>query len=201
MSTAQCSVSECTNSHWAKGLCDKHYQRMRKHGSPTYTAPRVSDLTCDADGCDKARAKRNWCGKHYLRWYKHGNANHERTSYHECTADDCTNPPRSRTSEYCEKHYYRMRRNGNMALVDTRLPVATYRALHSRIARDRGVASSHPCVDCGTRAQHWSYTHNYPHELTSPGGQPYSMDVDNYEPRCSTCHALFDGVGRNQYSA
>lgn len=31
----QCTVPGCSNAHYAKDLCGKHYQRLCKHGSPT----------------------------------------------------------------------------------------------------------------------------------------------------------------------
>jgi hypothetical protein len=29
-----CSISDCTKRHYAKGLCEKHYDRRRRHGDP-----------------------------------------------------------------------------------------------------------------------------------------------------------------------
>lgn len=33
----QCSISDCKNKSVAKGLCDKHRLRLRRHGDPTVT--------------------------------------------------------------------------------------------------------------------------------------------------------------------
>lgn len=201
MSTAQCSVDECTKAVTARAMCNSHYRKLLKYGTPTHTQPRIADMTCDAHGCDKPRSKREWCGTHYLRMYKHGDANYQRTTYNECTIDGCARTPRTRTSPHCEVHYYRMRRTGSITLTSTRTASPSYRAAHSRIARDQGHAREHPCVDCSAPAQHWSYTHTDPDERMSRGGQPYSVDQQHYEPRCPPCHAIFDGTGRNQYSA
>ena len=118
-----------------------------------------------------------------------------------CTIADCQRPTRSGVNLYCEAHYYRIRRNGDPHTVRTTAkPVVLYRAAHVRVNVARGKAHTYPCVDCRVRAEHWSYTHDDPNELTSATGQPYSLDVSLYEPRCSPCHARYDGTGANQYS-
>lgn len=37
-----CIVEGCEKPKWARGCCEAHYQRLRKYGSPTGTAPRRS---------------------------------------------------------------------------------------------------------------------------------------------------------------
>ena len=162
----------------------------------------MAQTTCTADGCDLAARKRGWCNKHYIRWYVHGDPNYERPTYTQCQVEACTTHPRSATVGLCEKHYYRIRRHGDAAVViDTRLPDVRYRAAHWRTQVDRGAATGYPCTDCGRQAEHWSYDHTDPDERTSDTGQAYSLDVSRYEPRCRPCHAVYDGTGRNQYSA
>lgn len=118
-----------------------------------------------------------------------------------CTITDCQRLARSGVNAYCEMHYYRLRRNGDPHLVRTTAkPVVLYRAAHVRVNVARGKAATYQCQDCGEQAEHWSYTHADPNELTSATGQPYSLNTDLYEPRCAPCHALFDGTGANQYS-
>jgi hypothetical protein len=34
-----CTVSGCTQKHYAHGLCNRHYQRLRTHGSTLETVP------------------------------------------------------------------------------------------------------------------------------------------------------------------
>lgn len=155
---------------------------------------------CAVPSCDRPRSKRDWCGKHYLRWWRHGDPEHESTKHEACIVAGCATRPRSSRSGLCERHYYRARRHGDVnALVDTRQAVCQYRAAHARIARERGRAADHGCVDCSRPAAHWSYDHSDPDALTSPGGQPYSLDTARYQPRCRACHAQYDGTGANQY--
>ena len=113
-----------------------------------------------------------------------------------CEVEGCDRQPRSRTAGICEMHYYRNRRHGDPLTViePQRGPDPTYRAAHSRVARDHGPARTHACVDCGRAAHHWSYTHTASRELVSPGGQPYSADPADYEPRCARCHVAYDAA-------
>lgn len=58
---------------------------------------------------------------------------------------------------------------------------AWYTTIHKRINIIRGGAKYQRCVDCGFYAHQWSHIHD-----TDP------MDTDNYEPRCYSCHAVYD---------
>lgn len=192
-----CAVDDCPRTTIARGYCEPHYRRFMKWGNPTRQQTVVVDKQCHIDGCDKPQEKRGWCGKHYLRWYKYGDPEKLLPRYTHCREAGCDNAPRSTLTPLCEMHYYRIRRNGTTELRDMRRPDAKYRSAHSRIARDRGKARNYLCVDCGAQAHHWSYMHTDPDELVSDTGQPYSLSPDHYEPRCASCHAIFDGTGQN----
>jgi hypothetical protein len=69
---------------------------------------------------------------------------------------------------------------------------ASYQTAHERVSARRGPASGYPCADCGRPARHWSYDHSDPDERTSDDGQPYSLDVNRYAPRCVRCHKRMD---------
>jgi hypothetical protein len=74
-----------------------------------------------------------------------------------------------------------------------------YRALHQRLNKTRGKASSFACVGCGEQAEEWSYDHSDPDELTGLNGRTpsiYSMDLTHYQPRCVPCHVAFDAPSR-----
>lgn len=108
-------------------------------------------------------------------------------------------------SGYCKMHGTRLRRHGDplrVILPHERhvqtgaasprwLDVPTYGAAHQRVHRERGSARAQTCVDCHGRAAHWSYSRACPNELTSELG-PYSADVEQYVPRCVSCHKRFD---------
>lgn len=66
-----------------------------------------------------------------------------------------------------------------------------FAAIHRRLRTIRGKAAIHACVGCGGPAAHWSYNHEDALEKQSPDG-PYSTNLDNYDPRCVSCHKRFD---------
>lgn len=61
--------------------------------------------------------------------------------------------------------------------------VLTYKGIHTKLVREIGKANEFECVDCGKQAHEWSYVHD-----TDP------QDIDNYDPRCRSCHKLYDGI-------
>lgn len=71
----------------------------------------------------------------------------------------------------------------------------TYERAHHRVKAIRGVARDHRCVDCGGKAEHWSFNNN-----PEPSGfkdedaklYPFSMNPSDYDPRCVKCHSKFD---------
>jgi hypothetical protein len=63
-----CSIDGCTGKFVARGLCDRHYRRLRRHGDPTIITLNLDhDGTCSIDGCTKAYIARGLCGMHYRR--------------------------------------------------------------------------------------------------------------------------------------
>lgn len=72
-----------------------------------------------------------------------------------------------------------------------------YSGAHQRVRSDRGSVRHHRCVDCGSQARHWSYDHNDPDQRWGTSGRstclvPYSLNPQNYSPRCVPCHKVFD---------
>lgn len=76
----------------------------------------------------------------------------------------------------------------------------SYRLVHRRVEKALGKARGHLCVDCGSRADDWSYDHADPDELveqmvfwdSQPTAVAYSANVSHYAPRCLSCHRRFD---------
>jgi hypothetical protein len=62
---------------------------------------------------------------------------------------------------------------------------ASYMARHKRLHKARGSAKDHQCVDCKSQAIDWSQKHG-----------TTGLDFDDYEPRCRSCHKLYDGALR-----
>ena len=75
-----------------------------------------------------------------------------------------------------------------------------YDAIHKRVAQKNGKACLWNCVDCGYVADQWSYNNSGMYERISNGrrslGFRYSIDFNQYEPRCKSCHRKFDNEAR-----
>lgn len=154
---------------------------------------------CTIDGCENLHRAKGYCMMHYLRSKRTasgvGGAERLRvTGQTTCTHGDCDKPARS--LHLCQKHYWRLKDFGPEGLdrISQLDPehVVTYAGAHRRIYRDRGQAAGYACIDCSRQAQQWSYDHTCPDELISPDGLPYSTDTDRYQPRCVSCHTIFD---------
>ena len=106
-----------------------------------------------------------------------------------CTVPGCDRKVKAR--DLCKVHYERLMRRGTTEL-HVRHP-QTYRSMHQSIARNRGNASDHSCVDCGNRAAHWSYNHECPDEQMDKRGV-WCPHPEHYSPRCISCHRAHDGT-------
>lgn len=171
---------------------------------------------CNVDGCGKPGRSRTAgiCPMHYHRRYRNG-------TYERKTLapkwDDVrgrkfgTLTPVNRTTDgrwYCECECGGSRTVGMGELNRTGeantcgIPGRHladdpgYNAAHARVKRLHGSASSHNCVDCGTRAAHWSYDHEDPNERYAHGYSrnpvAYSADSEHYQARCVPCHKRYD---------
>lgn len=78
-----------------------------------------------------------------------------------------------------------------------------FATVHRRLKVQRGPASAHRCVVCGSGAKDWALqdaTGNNQHqlwELRQSTGEPmmvlsYSTDLDQYVPMCRKCHRRYD---------
>lgn len=111
-----------------------------------------------------------------------------------CAVDGCDGV--AKTRGWCVKHYARWVRHGDPTAIAVRHNWAgdtpTYRAMHKRIAHHRGAASRQDCIDCGGCAAHWSFVGVTATALRSPEGRAYSINIDDYRPRCVSCHKKLD---------
>lgn len=70
-----CSVEGCDKVHDAKGFCNMHYSRWRRHGNPlmlSHNSP-MPKGTCSVDYCETVSRNQGLCGKHYARFKRTGN--------------------------------------------------------------------------------------------------------------------------------
>lgn len=75
-----CSIENCSSKVYAKGFCNKHYQRLWKHGDPHYI-PIVVTKSCEVAGCSGEYHGRGYCYKHYERWRLYGDAENGKSDY------------------------------------------------------------------------------------------------------------------------
>jgi len=61
-----CNVDGCEKGHLARGLCSKHYHRLRVRGLL------VREDVCGVDGCGRGHYAKGLCSKHYMRLRKKG---------------------------------------------------------------------------------------------------------------------------------
>lgn len=70
-----CSVDECGNKKVARGVCGKHYQRLKASGK-IQAAPRENasnkGADCAVSDCSTPARKRGFCEAHYERWRRSG---------------------------------------------------------------------------------------------------------------------------------
>lgn len=125
MSKRTCSVESCDQSHYAKGYCQRHYERGRRLGDAE--APLVFERginqtqACSVDGCVRAPHARGMCQSHYRKF-------HPQTR--PCSVAGCDRGHYAKG--YCEAHYHRARKGQ-----DTASPVKNFEQ-GARVVQPRG---------------------------------------------------------------
>jgi len=69
----------------------------------------------------------------------------------------------------------------------------SYFAIHRRLIKFRGRASSQSCINCGKLAHHWSCNWSRPLVFNELGWY-YSVNLADYDPRCGKCHSAYDSM-------
>ncbi len=123
-----------------------------------------------------------------------------------CSIDGCDRAHKGHG--YCNTHYKRFVRHGDTSVLgNPGRPLLGdapgWAAIHKRLMRSRGRASEFFCVDCGKQAAEWSYNNRDPHEIVAMDHGwvlAWSLDMTNYDPRCRSCHRLFDNAHRIEHA-
>ena len=114
-----CDVDGCDRTHWAKGYCRLHYQRVTATGSTEARKPgpvpsAEADKLCTFPDCGRRLKRHGLCDTHSKQQAR-GETLHPIRNYssagpkHEgCKADGC--PALHYSNGYCCKHYQRLRR-------------------------------------------------------------------------------------------
>jgi hypothetical protein len=120
MAQGTCSEDGCDRPVIARGVCNKHYHRLRSKG-PLPPLP-LRPVTCSIDGCEKTQTSWGWCQMHYKRWQKYGDpligARRVRQS---CKTGDCDTP--AYAHGLCPSHYGRWYRHGDPLFVRRTRPL------------------------------------------------------------------------------
>jgi len=99
----KCSVEYCSSKHYAKGYCERHYRRDKKHGDPI-NVPKGMGKKCTIDGCNGKHSAKGLCPRHYQKYYKYGDPNMKKAKgKNTCELEGCNNYQRK--YGYCKKHY------------------------------------------------------------------------------------------------
>lgn len=79
MENKSCKVPECEKTHYSKGLCRQHYDRLRNNGTLDAVTPksRKTQFNCKVDGCDRPALAKDLCTGHYQRVVKTGSTDAE----------------------------------------------------------------------------------------------------------------------------
>lgn len=172
--------------------------------------PPLPALAEREEGCDKAPRSKHatLCPKHYHRVYRYGTVSPQHPlRYIDLTGQaqgELTVKRRGDGGWICDcscgasvlvltGDWNRGQSTCGNRSIHFRSDDAGYSAAHDRLRTDMGQASTHPCTDCGQRALHWSYNHTAgDNERIGSDGYPYSLDADDYSPRCVPCHKRYD---------
>jgi hypothetical protein len=138
-----CSVDDCTSIAKCKGMCQVHYDRVRRRGKTTLSVRSpMSSLECIAPGCKRPALTMGECKLHRNRMRKHGSYDlprqnrKRRTSGKPCTTPGCQNLTRG--GGKCQTCYYRIAKWGTANQSD------------DSYVRQKGFNScTRTCIECG----------------------------------------------------
>jgi hypothetical protein len=142
--TSTCTVETCDRNAIAKGFCQPHWSRNRRHGSPQSDKPiRGRGGPCEIDGCDRRREGQGLCSKHYQRLMKFGDPLATlRVEREMCGARKCRR--KHYANGACKKHWEQMPDGATMTQSGY---VLLYRP-ESQYAYSQGSVMEHRLVMC-----------------------------------------------------
>lgn len=163
--TETCSVDGCGSPFYCKGLCGRHYARLRKYGDPSICWP-TKRTGCMVEGCHRQHHAHGLCGSHQSR--------RASGDLRADVSDRITGrPPKGDAAGYDAAHRRLSRLLGpasDRACVDCGKPAAEW----SYAGGDPDELTTQPDI----RSEH--------------PGLVYSLDPAYYEARCVRCHRMAD---------
>ncbi|MER5912323.1 HNH endonuclease [Streptomyces sp. NPDC001982] len=124
-----CSVEGCEQKAYARGYCNRHYQRVLKSDDPGPVGlMRMPDnMTCTVEGCTNPNKSRGYCRMHAHRMQRYGEPNppglvgrggpRGPKPSKPCSVEDCDRMIRGGGNGLCKLHYERKRRTGEVGLI------------------------------------------------------------------------------------
>lgn len=198
-----CKIEDCGGEVYATEMCTKHYQYNRKHGTPIYIPNK--DKECEVEDCESKVYAKGYCQPHYEINRTTGSPVRPPKAIKKCASEDCDKD--AAVKGLCKSHYMKMwfdTRVGKGAVDEKNPSTKTsvgYGAAHYRVRVAKGRASDHKCVgynehECDQKAQEWSLNEGSEDVLIQASGheagKKFSMNIDDYQPRCRSCHRRHD---------
>lgn len=192
----ECSIDACSRVASVRGMCLSHYQSWNRRQPPG-----PESRLCEVEGCQNKHYSKAMCHMHYLRVSRHGTTKLKNEEKPEnCSTFGCDNSVV--TKGMCKAHYSSSWRDARIGAKEVNIKHHAYKAevkynaAHERVRLKNGRADGKLCIDCGSQAKEWSLTHHsesWRVEVGGPeDGKIYSLAVEDYEPRCRSCHVKFD---------
>ena len=132
-----CDISDCTGKRHGRGLCLKHYKRLRRHGNPLKRIKHPLPAVCKTDGCSGTPHAKGQCSacysrayyavtKHYARKLKHTAERNSRvgSGLRKHRLLDAMHEVQKGTCGICNKPLPDDYRNGTLVHVDHIFPLA-----------------------------------------------------------------------------
>lgn len=188
MADGTCPVVEdgnvCGKPVKARGWCDKHWKRWKKHGDPLIAGKRGYPGTPEAEAERRRKIGDAQRGK---------SAGPKSEETRRKISEALTG--RKLPPEQVEKARASMLAQRDKIAATSRaqwerwraergLDAPSYSGLHRRVRRALGSASEYECVECGGPALHWSQIHGTD-----------GTALEHYRPMCQPCHFAYDQVG------
>jgi len=164
--TNECYATDCEQNALSKGLCNKHYRRLLRHGDINFVTT-FEQQNCSIDDCSKPSVSRGWCTLHYSRYKLHGDPLFERQRQTHCDVPDCDGKMKSRG--LCSFHYYmdkqaidlesatrvRDNHNGLCAICGSDTPGGLNSSWHTDHDHKTGLARGILCSSCNIGLGHF----------------------------------------------
>lgn len=202
-----CTVNDCDLRVAARGLCRKHYWRMRLTGTTDDPTPPRNQSPCAVDDCGRPARSRGWCATHYTRWQVTGDPTvvlkHKSATRPQCKVDDCDRPAAG--AGYCDSHYRNWRRNGTPLRppLSQRYDTAARTDWGKETARCHGANHKHyatigRCDDCGEMLAKIEREGRHPYYYYVPAGRNSYDSIIFY---CFSAVHVCDPERRSEYTA